>query len=95
MFSDVLSHVIFKSSKSPVKLDLLQRKLKPLLWPTSQTCQTSPKTPTQIAQINKDFRKIVLLCSNKKHAKAKDLSEDLKSQFNSVKAIAQATGEHE
>ena len=94
MFSDVLSHVIFKSSKSPVKIDLLQKKLKPLLWPDMQSPK-SQKTPTETAQINKDFRKIVLLCNRKKHEKAKQLSEELKSQFSAVKEIAQATGEHE
>ena len=37
----------------------------------------------------------MLLHSNNKHEKAKQLSEDLKSQFNSVKEIVHATGEHE
>ena len=88
MYCDVLSHVLMKTRNSEQQLQKLSERY--VVIPASQYYSSSP-TPVSAT---KTVRQISVLQSNKKHGKARELAEVLKSQFPSVNDIAKATGEN-
>ena len=88
MYCDVLSHVLMKTRNSEQQLQKLSERY--VVIPASQYHSNSP-TPVSAT---KTVRQISVLWSNKKHDKARELAEVLKSQFPSVNDIAKATGEN-
>ena len=88
---EVLSTILKKAHKCPIKRKLLQQKqilIHEVNIPTPEAC-----TPVS-ASVNKTFRKIALLRSKKKNEQAKTLCEELKSNFNTIKQIATITKEN-
>ena len=90
---EVLATIVKKAYKCPIKRKLLEDK---------QIIIHEANTPTQnpevsmpgSASVSKTFRKIALLRSKKKNQQAKELCNELKSDFKTVKQIATVTKEN-
>ena len=94
LYTDVLSHVLYKTSKCPTKMDLLSSKANLL-----RTLSISPnpnvfETPKS-RHVNKTFRRLTILHSQKRAQEARKLHQDLKSKINTVREIVNVSRESE
>ena len=86
IYADVLNHVIMKTSKMPQVVELMEKRNCPLFG--QSTCTTPEQD--EIRQ----FRKLSIMRSTHKHDKAKEVSQLLRENVNSVDEIANVTGEN-
>ena len=90
LYCDVLLHVLMETRNSEQHLQKLNQRyvVLPACEYDPHSVESNPGTAT------KTVRQMAVLHSNKKHEKAKELAEVLKSQFESLNEIAKSTGEN-